>query len=256
MNPILALQALRFQYETRPVLEDFSLEFFPGKITAILGPNGAGKTTLLHLMVGLLKPQRGQILLAGRPYHSYSRREIGQWIGLVPQDEYIPFDFTVVEYVLLGRAPYLDLLETPSAEDRKVACQALATVGSVHLRNRSITTLSGGERQLVTIARALAQQPRILLLDEPTSHLDLGNQKRLLELMRTLAAQGTTLILTTHDPELAAAVAHDVVLMREGKVLAAGHNGSVLTSDRLSATYGVPIDVIEVNQRRTIMLRL
>lgn len=254
MKPIITLEALCFGYDARPVLEGFTLDFPAGKVTAILGPNGAGKSTLLHLMVGLLTPRSGQIWLDGRPRQAYGRREMGRLVGLVPQDEYIPFDFTVLEYVLLGRAPYLELLETPREADRQVACRALETVGAVHLRARPVTTLSGGERQLVTVARALAQEPRILLLDEPTSHLDLGNQKRVLQLMRTLAAQGTTVIFTTHDPGAAALVADYVVLMRDGQVLAAGENGTALTAERLTATYGVPITVIEVDGRHVVVL--
>jgi len=255
MKPIITLADLQFGYDTRPVLEGFTLELPAGAVTAILGPNGAGKTTLLHLIVGLLTPRRGQILLDGRPRQAYTRREMGRLVGLVPQDEYIPFDFSVLEYVLLGRAPYLELLETPSQADREAARKALAAVGALPLSERAVTTLSGGERQLVTVARALAQEPRILLLDEPTSHLDLGNQGRILQIMRTLAAQGVTVIFTTHDPGLAAAVAGYVVLMRAGRVLAAGVNGTALTAERLTATYGVPVDVLDVEGRRVVLLR-
>lgn len=255
MKPIITLSDLRFGYDTRPVLAGFTLELPAGAVTAILGPNGAGKTTLLHLMVGLLTPRSGQILLDGKPRGAYTRREMGRLIGLVPQDEYIPFDFSVLEYVLLGRAPYLELLETPGEADRRAARQALETVGAWQLSERAITTLSGGERQLVTVARALAQEPRILLLDEPTSHLDLGNQGRILQIMRALAAQGVTVIFTTHDPGLAAAVAGYVVLMRAGQVLAAGVNGTALTAERLTATYGVPVEVLDVSGRRVVLLR-
>lgn len=255
MSPIITLADLRFGYDAHPVLEDFTLELPTGVVTAILGPNGAGKTTLLHLIVGLLTPRSGQILLAGKPRSTYTRREMGRLVGLVPQDEYIPFDFSVLEYVLLGRAPYLELLETPGEADREAARKALAAVGALHLSARAVTTLSGGERQLVTIARALAQEPRVLLLDEPTSHLDLGNQGRTLQIMRTLAAQGVTVIFTTHDPGLAAIVAGYVVLVRDGRVLAAGTNGTVLTAEQLTATYGVPVEVVDVQGRRVVLLR-
>jgi iron complex transport system ATP-binding protein len=253
---ILSLVGLTFSYNGpgRPVLEDLSLEIPGGQVTAILGPNGAGKTTLLRLLSGYLRPEAGRILLAGREQGRYGRRERGQWVGLVPQDEHIPFDFSVLEYVLLGRAPYLKPLAMPGEADRQVALEALAATGLAELQDRPLPNLSGGERQLAALARALAQQPRILLLDEPAAHLDLSNQDRLLGIMRRLGAAGVTLLLTTHDPNLAAAVAGHAVLMGHGGVLAAGPPGAVLTAEWLSATYGVPVRVYELDGRRVILL--
>lgn len=236
------------------VLRELSLEVPGGTVTAILGPNGSGKTTLLRLMLGVLHPRAGVIRLANRPLGSYPRRERSQAVGLVPQDEHIPFDFTVLEYVLLGRAPYLNPLQMPGEADRQVALEALHTVGLSGMEERTLPTLSGGERQLATVARALAQQPRVLLLDEPTAHLDLSNQGRLLAIIRALAARGTTALLTTHDPGLAAAVAGFVVLMRGGRVLAAGPVEATLTEETLSATYDVPVRVFQVDGRRIILL--
>jgi iron complex transport system ATP-binding protein len=238
----------------RAVLRDLSLEIPAGAVTAILGPNGSGKTTLLRLLLGVLRPAAGTIRLAGRPQGSYSRRERGQFVGLVPQDEHIPFDFSVIEYVLLGRAPYLGPLQMPGEADRLVAREALRTTGLEQLQDRTLPSLSGGERQLATVARALAQQPRLLLMDEPTAHLDLSNQGRLLEIMRALVAGGVTLVLTTHDPNLAASVAGLCVLMREGQVLDAGPAEMTLTAEKLSATYGLPVQVFQVDGRRIILL--
>jgi len=176
--PVLKFSDLTFKYPfaARPVMEHFSLGIDHGTVTAILGPNGAGKTTLLHLALGWLKPQNGNIELDGRPLTGYSRRELGQWMGLVPQKEYIQFEFSLLEYVLLGRAPHLPPLAMPEEGDYQVASDALERVGLEALQERSILSLSGGERQLVLLARALAQKPRLLLLDEPTSHLDLSNK--------------------------------------------------------------------------------
>ena len=253
---ILAVSGLTFSYDGpgHPVLRDLSLEVPVGAVTAILGPNGSGKTTLLRLLLGVLRPAAGVLQLAGRPQQEYSRRERSQLLGLVPQEEHIPFDFSVVEYVLLGRAPYLGPLQMPGEADRQVALAALHMVGLDPLRDRALPSLSGGERQLATLARALAQQPRVLLLDEPTAHLDLSNQGRLLAILRKLAAQGTTLVLTTHDPNLAASVANLIVLMRDGRVLAAGPPEATLTTEGLSATYGVPVQVYDVDHRRVILL--
>lgn len=253
---ILSVSGLSFSYDGpgQAVLRDLSLEVPEGTVTAILGPNGSGKTTLLRLLLGVLRPAEGTIRLAGRAQQGYSRRERSQIIGLVPQDEHIPFDFSVLEYVLLGRAPYLSPLQMPGEADRQVALAALHMVGLESLQDRTLPTLSGGERQLVTVARALAQQPQVLLLDEPTAHLDLSNQDRLLTILNELVAQGKTLVLTTHDPNLAASVADLVVLIRDGRVLAAGSPEAILIPKALSATYGVPVHVYNIDHRRVILL--
>jgi iron complex transport system ATP-binding protein len=253
---ILSVSDLSYRYNgsLEDVIHDLSLSIPDGAITAILGPNGSGKTTLLRLLLGVLRPRQGTIRVVGQPQDSYSRRELSQLVGLVPQDEHIPFDFSIVEYVLLGRAPYLHPLATPAEADTHLALDALRVAGLEGMHARPLPNLSGGERQLAVLARALAQQPRILLMDEPTAHLDLGNQGRLLEIMRDLAAGGKTVVLTTHDPNLAAAVAGMAVLMRSGQVLDAGPVASVLTEANLTATYGVPVQVVEANGRRVVLL--
>ena len=253
--PLLAFQDVRFGYPSngKTVFQQLALEITPGTVTAILGPNGAGKTTLLHLAFGWLKPQGGQVALHGQPLGSFSRGEIGRLIGLVPQSEYTPFEYSLLEYVLLGRAPYLKPLEMPKPEDAAIAREALERVGLAGWEERSIARLSGGERQLVLVARALTQQPRLLLLDEPTSHLDLGNKTRLLELLRGLVAQGVTILLTTHEPEVAAGLATHLVLMRDGQVLHTGPLAETLTSERLTAIYGVPVEVAQVGGRQVVL---
>jgi iron complex transport system ATP-binding protein len=230
------------------------LEIPAGAVTAILGPNGSGKTTLLRLLLGVLRPGQGTIHLAGLPQPSYSRRELSRMVGLVPQDEHIPFDFSILEYVLLGRAPYLGPLAMPGRADTEAAMEALHTAGLAGMRDRPLPTLSGGERQLVAVARTLAQQPRIVLMDEPTAHLDLSNKGRLLGIMRHLVDKGTTLVLTTHDPNLASLLGGHAVLVRHGQVLDAGPAGAVLTRENLSATYGVPVQVYQLDGRRIILL--
>jgi len=249
---LLAFDQISFGYPPngKTVLRALSLEIEPGTVTAILGPNGAGKTTLLHLALGWLAPQSGQVRLNGRPLSHYSRRELGHWIALVPQSERIPFEYSIMEYVLLGRAPYLAPLDMPGAEDCRIGAQVIEQVGLSHLNGRAITTLSGGERQLALIARALAQQPRLLLLDEPTSHLDLANKVRLLKLMQELAARGVTLLLTTHEPDVAAAIATHLVLMRDGQVYQTGPLPQVFTAEHLSATYNVTVKVTQVDGQR------
>ncbi len=248
-NPILSIEKIEFSYNPhqKQVLNSVSFEIEPGTITAILGPNGAGKTTLIHLLLGLQKPAVGKIKVAGKSITEYSRRELSQWIGLVPQSEYIPFEFSVLEYVLLGRAPYLGPLDLPAKRDIEIAQQALQLTGITELENRPLPALSGGELQLVMIARALAQQPKILLLDEPTSHLDLSNRNITLRILNRLRQDGSTILFTTHDPEAASLAADNLVLMRNGQVLHSGSLENAFTSDKLSETYGTSIEVIRLD---------
>lgn len=245
-DPIVSIHSLEFRYDPRQknVLNAVSFDIEPGTITTILGPNGAGKTTLIHLLLGLQKPASGSILLNERPIEKYTRRELSQWIGLVPQSEHIPFDFSVLEYVLLGRAPYLGPLDLPSEVDVEIARQTLVQTGTSELESRPIPELSGGELQLVMIARALAQQPKVLLLDEPTSHLDLSNRNKTLRILNRLRQDGATILFTTHDPEAASLVADNLVLMRSGNVLYTGGMNDTFTSPKLSETYGTEIEVI------------
>jgi iron complex transport system ATP-binding protein len=251
----ISLHGLAFRYApTAPdVVQDITLDLPSGAVTAILGPNGSGKTTLLHLILGLLTPQRGEIRLAGTPHTDYAHRDVSHILGLVPQEETPAFNLNVLETVLLGRAPYLSLLQRPGEQDYATAFRAMETVGIAALWDRPVPALSGGERQLVILARALTQEPAILLLDEPTSHLDVGNARRILGLMRDLRAQGQTVLFTTHDPNAAATTADHVVLMRQGRVLQAGPVTETLTSAHLSATYDVPIDVLHDRQDRPLI---
>lgn len=254
VEPVLAFDQVSFGYTRgQEALSNLSLEVPAGSVMAILGPNGAGKTTLLHMALGRLQPRLGQVMLDGRPLGSYTRRQTGQIMGLVPQSERIPFEYSLWDYALFGRTPYLHPLEMPGEADRQAALQALRQVGLDDLKLRSINSLSGGERQLAMLARALAQQPRLLLLDEPTSHLDLSNKGRLVGLLRGLLAEGVTILLTTHEPELAAMIATHLVLMRKGQVLQSGLLDQVLTASNLSACYGVPVGVLSVEGRRMIL---
>ena len=242
-KPLMALQELSFRYGTHgaPVLRNLSLNLEEGLVTAVLGPNGVGKTTLLYLM------------LDGRPLGEYGQRERGQWMSLVPQREHIPFEYSMLEYVLLGRAPYLRPLESPVEKDIRIASHALESVGLDPGDRRPITKFSGGERQLLMIARALAQQPRIILLDEPTSHLDLRNKRMLVDIMRDQAAEGVTLLFTTHELEVASACANRVVLMRDGSILSFGTVDEVMQENLLSTTYGSDITVSEVHGKRVTL---
>ncbi len=249
MDKILSLENIHFRYypDDPNVLSNLSLEIPAGKITAILGPNGTGKTTLLHILLGLLKPLNGVVKVSGKSHKEYSRRELSQMIGLVPQFESVPFNFSVFEFVLLGRSPYLKPLQLPGSEDVRISEEALLAAGIAHLRNKPVNEISGGERQLVHISRVLTQQTQILLLDEPTAHLDLENQNRILSLLKQMSSRGNTAVLTTHDPNAAIFAADYFVLMNRGKIAAQGNLDEVITAENLSMIYRIPIRVEQTN---------
>lgn len=252
---LLSISDLTYRYPrtATPALQELSIELAPGTSTVVLGPNGAGKSTLLDLCLGWKKPQSGKILLGGRDLYDYGRQEMGSWMSLVPQNERVRFDYAVLEYLLLGRTPYLRQLQMPGEEDLRIAEEALRTVGLLHLAERSVGKLSGGEHQLLLIARALVQQPRILILDEPTSQLDPANRRRITDLLLKLNLEGKTLLFTTHDPTLSAELASDAVLLKAGRVAAAGKREHILTGKLLSELYETPMKVVELEGRTVVI---
>jgi len=233
----------------RSVLNSLSLDIREDAVTTILGPNGAGKTTLLNICLGWLRPRSGSVRFESRLLSEYTRRELGQRMSLVPQSEYIPFEYSLLEYVLLGRAPYLAPLQSPGAPDVAIATEMLDRVGMAARVAASVLATSAGEKQLVMLARSLAQEPRLLLLDEPSAHLDLRNKRRLIGLLHAEVERGATVLLTAHEPEFAAAVASHVVLMRDGQVTASGPVDEVMTTESLTATYELPITVHRIDGR-------
>jgi iron complex transport system ATP-binding protein len=225
------------------VLRNLTFAVEPGTVTAVLGPNGAGKTTLLDICLGWRRPDQGSVLLRGRPLATWGRREQARVMSLVPQRENVRFDFTVTDYVLLGRSPHLPVLGVPGPRDLAVAREVLRTAGIAGLAERSIATLSGGEYQLMLVARSLAQQSSLLLLDEPASHLDPAHQQRVTVLLRRLADRGLAVVYTSHDPQAAAASADTVHLLWNGRFAFSGAPRRTLTSESLRAVYGVPFRV-------------
>jgi iron complex transport system ATP-binding protein len=238
------LRGVAFSYRRgAPVLKGITLKLERGEVAAVLGPNGAGKTTLLDICLGWKTPSAGTVLLADRPVRNLTPAERGRTVSLVPQRENVRFDFTVAEYVLLGRAPHLPPLAAPGRHDRLVAAAALREAGIARLAERSIAGLSGGEYQLMLIARSLAQQAEILLLDEPASQLDPAHQVRVLRLVRALSRKGICVLFTSHSPQAAATVADTVHLLRGGRFVAAGAPRAVLSAATLEKLYGVPFSV-------------
>ncbi len=243
---LLEVEQISYRYRPQgtPVLSDLSMSIEKGTVNTILGPNGAGKSTLLDICLGWKEPESGMIYLNSQEMNSYSRRQMGRWMSLVPQDEQVRFDYTVLEYLLLGRAPYLAQLEMPGPEDIQIARDALNKVGLQGLQERPASKLSGGEHQLLMIARALVQEPHILVLDEPTSRLDPGNRQRVVTLLKSLLGHGVTILFTTHDPTLAADISTHALLLKQGRVLQAGPEEEVLTSSNLSELYGIKMEVL------------
>lgn len=226
------------------VLDHVSATIPRGGLVGILGPNGSGKTTLLRLMSGTRTPTSGRVLLDDRPLASLPRRELAQRLAVVPQETHLAFDYSVMEMVLMGRHPHLGLFDVEGPSDIAVARESLAATGTAALEDRDFNTLSGGEKQRVIIAAALAQASDVLLLDEPTASLDLGYQLEVAGLLHHLNRErGMTMVVSTHDLNLAAGLCRTLILLRAGRVLASGPTEAVLTSKNIRALYDVEADV-------------
>jgi iron complex transport system ATP-binding protein len=244
MMTTLEARDLTCAYNGQPVLSDLSLAVHPGQVLALIGPNGAGKTTLLRAMARLLRPRKGMLLLGDQQVWQLSPRAVARRLALAPQSNSDTWPLTVEQVVALGRAPHRGWFLPFSTKDREVVQQAMRRTGLEHLRQRLVTQLSGGEQRRVLLARTLAQEPAILLLDEPTTHLDLKYQTEILELVRQLAHRdGLAVVITLHDLNQAALCADRLALLAEGRLLAVGEAEEVLVPSYLAQAYGVPVVV-------------
>lgn len=233
-----------YQRDSHPVLDTVSLHVPRGSIVGLLGPNGSGKTTLLRLLAGTLTPASGRITIDGVALEALSRRELARRIAVVPQETHSTFDFSALEIVLMGRYPHLGPFALEGVEDLAIARDALAATGTSAFEARPFATLSGGEKQRVVIASALAQASDVMLLDEPTASLDLGFQFEIAALLvRLNRERGATLVISTHDLNLAATLCTEIVLLQSGRVLARGPTDEVLTASNIRALYGIDADV-------------
>ena len=241
---ILEGHQLSIGYPDRVVGSGLDVQLAKGEVLALLGPNGGGKTTLLKTLLGLLAPKAGEVRLDGAALASRTVRERARLIAYVPQTHVATFAFSVEAVVLMGRTAHGDLFARPSADDRRVAAHMLDRLGIAELAERPYTMISGGERQLVLLARALAQEPQFIVLDEPTANLDFGNQGKVMREIRALAASGLGVLFTTHDPNHALRAADRAYLLRGGERIAEGPVQEILTRERLEALYGAPVHTI------------
>lgn len=243
---------LSIGYGGTRVASAIELEVRPGEVNCLLGPNGSGKTTLFKTLIGLIPPLGGEVTIDGAPLLSFPVRAIAGRIAYVPQQHAPPFPFSVTEVVMMGRQARKGLLSAPDAQDRSRTAEVLEQLGIQSLAEADYSRISGGQRQMVLIARALAQDTRILVLDEPTASLDYGNQVRIIGEIARLARSGYGVVLSTHNPDHAFAVADNVMLMHDGRIVASGRPHDVLAVDRLSEVYGVPMSIRRLEGNLTV----
>jgi iron complex transport system ATP-binding protein len=241
---ILSGRDLTIGYSDRVVGRGLDVALETGAVLALLGPNGCGKTTLLRTLLGLLPPRAGEVRIGDRSLTDISARERARLIAYVPQTHVATFAFTVETLVLMGRTAHGNLFSRPTAKDRAIVVNVLERFGIAQLAQRPYTMISGGERQLALLARALAQEPQFVVLDEPTTSLDFGNQGKVMNEIRALAASGHGVLFTTHDPNQALRAADRAVLLRDGTRIADGRVGEVLSRTQLEALYQAPVDTL------------
>ncbi len=261
MEKRIEVRDLTFSYtrgKGEPVFSDISFSAGEGEVFCILGPNGTGKSTLLKCLSGILRPGKGKVLIKGSELHKMEQSLVARTMAYVPQSHTTVFPFTVRDVIVMGRTPYLSLISSPTEKDHRIAMCAMETVGVTHLADRPCTEISGGEWQLVLIARALTQQPDIILLDEPTSHLDLGNQMRILNVISALARAGLTIIMASHFPDHALLRSSQTTILKDRHFTVNGLPDQIITEKSMHETYGINVHVRsmedQVNRRVCIPL--
>jgi len=248
METTIECSDLDFAYDGSEVLTGINLSLGHGKMFGILGANGAGKSTLLKVVSGILKVQKGKVLYNGKPVSGFDRRELAKKIAYIPQDPVFAFPFTVSEVLLMGRAPYIGRFEFERDTDRTIAEAAMETVGISHLQHRLITEISSGERQLASIARALVQEPEVMLLDEPATFLDIRHRTEIMKILKRLKEERDILIIAaTHDIFTALFHFDEIIMIKGGKIFAEGSTDDVVNRENLSFLYDTDVSVRKEN---------
>jgi len=243
---MLCVRDLRAGYGDKEIVHGVSFDVADGEFCCIIGANGCGKTTLLKNLLGLIKPFSGGVAMNGEDVLAMNEKAMAKHFAYIPQAHTPPFPFAVRDVVLMGRTPHLGRLAVVAPADRRIAYQSLVQLGIEDLADSIYTDLSGGQRQLVLIARALTQQPELLIMDEPTASLDFGNQQMVLSRMKTLARSGMAVIMVTHDPDHALFCADRVIVMKEGNILLDGTSEQAITTEMLQAIYQTNVQVLDV----------
>jgi iron complex transport system ATP-binding protein len=252
MRARLAAHGLGFGYGAIPVGRNIDINLRAGEVFCLLGPNGSGKTTLFKTLLGLLPAQAGEVVVDGTPLTKLSRQDIARRIAYVPQAHTAHFPFRVIDMVVMGRTAHLGLFASPTSMDRQRAREALALLGIAQLAEREYTRISGGQRQLALVARALVQDAPAIVMDEPTANLDFGNQVIVLSEVKRLAARGLAVLLSTHDPDHAFSIASRVALLDQGRLVDQGVPETVLTSDTLKSVYGIDVIIGRLANGQTV----
>lgn len=237
------VRTLSFSYGSAPVLRDVTFRAGPGEVIAVLGPNGVGKSTIFRCLLGFLQPTAGEVWVDDRPLRKFSRRELAREVAYIPQSYTPTYDYTVRQCVLMGATAQLGALQSPTDAQQELTERTLESLGIAHLAERGSQRISGGERQLMLIARALVQDARVLIMDEPTANLDYGNSFRVMQRVAQLGVGGYTVIFSSHDPNQAFRYATRVLALKNGTLLADGAPAQVLTEQILSELYGIEVAV-------------
>jgi iron complex transport system ATP-binding protein len=246
MKSVINVNNLSWSYNGGFCISDIDLQIKEGSFTGIIGPNGSGKTTLLRNISSSLKPRKDTVYIENKDILSYSTRHLAQKMSFVPQSTQVDFDFTVLDIVLMGRNPYLGRLQDEGEIDLRIAREAMEVTGTLNLHNRKITSLSGGERQRVIIARAIAQQANIILLDEPISHLDIRHQIEILNLLEQLVKEHhKTVVTVLHDLNLSARYCNYLILLDNGRIYCKGTPAEVLTPENIQNIYGIKVTMLQ-----------
>lgn len=257
MKDVIQIENATFSYNgMEKIFQDINLSINKGEVLCILGPNGTGKTTLIKCLNCLLKLNSGNIFLEGEDIYSFNKTDLARQIGYIPQGHSPVFPFTVLDVVVMGRAPHLGSMASPSRNDYLIAQNALKKLNIEHMMNHPYTALSGGEKQLVFFARILTQKPDILLLDEPTSHLDFGNQMRTLDLINKMAMEGFTVVMSSHFPDHAFISADKVAIMKDCDIISYGTPNEVITEKNLERAYNIKVKIMDLEKGRKICIPL